>query len=105
MATAADGDDYKWEPLPGGAVLNGTAVGELLAGQTVTLEIDLRTPDQRERDDVAALWAEIARLRELVQLTTAPIDVALRVDNLVDALEMLTRRVAALERARVAVKG
>lgn len=88
--TAADGDDYTWQ-APGGAVLNGV--------------IDLRTPDQRERDDVAALWAEIARLRELVQLTTAPVDVALRVDNLVDALEYLTQRVAELERAAVTVKG
>lgn len=89
MAATVDGDDYTWEQPFGGAVL----------------KIDLRTPDQRERDDVAALWAEIARLRELVQLTTAPVDVALRVDNLVDALEYLTQRVTELERAAVTVKG
>ena len=84
VAKPADGDDYTWEPLPGGAVLNVEQTREVLAGQTVTLELDLRTPDQRERDDVAAL--------------------NLRVDNLVDAVEMLTRRVAELERALVTVK-
>lgn len=69
MKTAADGDDYTWG---GGAVLNEATQYSLVA-------VDLRTPDQREREDVAALH--------------------LRVDNLVDALEAMGRRVAALERA------
>lgn len=91
MKTAADGDDYTWC----GAVLNAEQTREVLAGQTVTLAIDLHTPDQKMRE----LASEVQRLRELVELTTAPVDVALRVDNLVDALEMLTRRVTQLERS------
>lgn len=61
---------------------------------------DLRTADQRGWDDVAELREEIQRLRDLVALTTAPLDVALRVDNLVDAVELLTSRVRALEAGR-----
>lgn len=79
MKTAADGDDYTWQNLPGGAVLNGCE-----ATQYCLVAVDLRTPDQREREDVAAL--------------------NLRCDNLVDAVEMLTRRVQTLEAAKVAGK-
>lgn len=89
MKTAADGDDYTWSdyaakavarmaPALGGAVFNGTASAGLEATQYSLVAVDLRTPDQREREDVAAL--------------------NLRCDNLVDAVEALTRRVAALER-------
>lgn len=82
---AADGDDYTWSDMAAKAVarmapaLGGAVV---MPGSEATcynlVAIDLRTPDQRERDDVAALH--------------------LRCDNLVDALEALTTRVTALER-------
>ena len=124
VAKPVDGDDYTWDSAPGGAVLNGAShtacevcgqpATEILCGivragiengwqiyesgiqhaycavhaplaALSIVPLDLRTPDQRERDDVAAL--------------------NLRVDNLVDAVEMLTRRVAELERALVTVKG
>ena len=106
--TAADGDDYTWQ-APGGAVLNSAFDLEPGEGWRVIpvtpLNVDLRTPDQRERDDVAELWAEIERLRDLVQLTTAPLDVALRVDTLVDELQALTWRVAALEQDMTTLRG
>ena len=73
---------------------------------------DLRTLAEREQDDVAALRANLAALAETVRLTTGPVDVALQVDehgdqivelgvrcdNLVDALQALTVRVATVER-------
>lgn len=118
--TAADGDDYTWEQgaarRSGVAVFNGAMAPAELAAAGVethrvidrlgeytvtTCTVDLRTPDQKLRE----LQAEVWRLRNLLELMTAPLDVALRVDNLVDAVEMLTRRVAALEQAAVATKG
>jgi hypothetical protein len=89
-------------------------LGQRTVGQALdALEApDLRTADQVERDDVAALRADLERLAELVRLTTGPVDVALQVDehgdqivelglrcdNLVDALQALTVRVATVER-------
>lgn len=99
-----DGDDYTWEgaTIQAGAVLNVAQP----AGP------DLRTLAEREQDDVAALRADLAALAETVRLTTGPVDVALQVDehgdqivelgvrcdNLVDALQALTVRVVTVER-------
>jgi hypothetical protein len=111
-----DGDDYTWqEPVQPGPVFNpaGPAApgsegawadywdrqGQRTLGAVLAAAgPDLRTADQREQDDVAGLRVELERLRELVQLTTAPVDIALRIDTVIDALQALTWRVEALER-------
>lgn len=95
MKTAADGDDYTWQNLSGGAVLNAEQTRDVLAGQTVTLEIDLRTPDQKLKE----LAGEVDRLRDLVKLTTAPVDVALRVSELEQQVISLRRDLATLRQA------
>ena len=87
-----DGDDYTWQagPVQAGAVFipdaqPGTAAAwaERWQRQAGTVAPDLRTADQVERDDTAQL--------------------ALRCDNLVDALAAMGGRVAALERTVAAL--
>lgn len=67
------------------------------AWPVLTYRPDLRTADQVERDDVAALRADLERLAELVRLTTGPVDVALQVDMQRDKLGDFDRRLAQLE--------
>ena len=58
---------------------------------------DLRTATEQQQDDVAALRAEVARLAELVRLTTGPIDVALEVNCLRDEVQYLRLRLDRME--------
>lgn len=85
-----DGDDYTWQagPVQAGAVFipdaqPGTADAWAERWQQRRGGPDLRTADQVERDDTAQL--------------------ALRCDNLVDALAAMGGRVAALERTVAAL--
>lgn len=77
--TAADGDDYTWQ-APGVAVLNGTCSAGLEATQYNLASVDLRTPDQKLKE------------------------VTLRCDTLVDELQALTWRVAALEQGMTTLR-
>ena len=58
---------------------------------------DLRTAPEQQQDDVAALRAEVARLAELVRLTTGPVDVALEVNRLRDEMQYLRLRLDRME--------
>ncbi len=76
---------------------------------------DLRTADERARDDVAGLRRDLERLAETVRLTTGPVDVALQVDaqrndvaqlklrieNLLDVCEAQEARLRKLEQRLV----
>ena len=102
---APDGDDYTFahgatqRPIGApGAVRGYSAVDDwaLRSGY------DCRTPAERTDAELAALRADLDRLAETVRLTTGPVDVALTVDELRDALAYLTNRVTTLEAATTA---
>lgn len=86
-----DGDDYTWDDAPSGAAVFKAKLDVAWDEYWQRTERDLRTADQVERNDVAALTARVAELERELHLLILRVDGSTRVAQLERQLAALLR--------------